>query len=179
MEEIRLQNENVALTPGRANWSAIWAGVFTFITIWTVFGMLGLAIFTSAANPNAPHPITGMGAGEGAWVIILTIIAMYVAGRVTGHFAAISNQRDGVIHGMAMFGLSFVAFVIVLFFVGLSVAYSSPGRATLGLNFYSAFGWASFLATLLGWLAAMAGAVSGTKRRLPGTAAQQQKVRHA
>ncbi|HKT47893.1 MAG TPA: hypothetical protein VJP87_10255 [Candidatus Acidoferrales bacterium] len=179
MEEVRVQNETVAVASSRANWSAIWAGVFTTIAIWSVFGVLGMAIFTSAANPNAPHPVTGMAVGEGIWMIVLTIIAMYVGGRTTGHFAAISNQRDGVIHGMAMFGLSFVSFAVLLTLVGLDVAYSTPGRASEGLGFYSAFGWAGFLSLLFGWLAAMGGAVSGTRTRIPGTATQRQQVTHA
>lgn len=39
------------LTSGTA-WGAIWAGMFSFIAIWSVFGILGEAIFASSANPN-------------------------------------------------------------------------------------------------------------------------------
>lgn len=68
----------------RTDWGAIWAGVFTFIAIWSVFGLLGMAIFASAANPNAQNPVTGMSAGMGIWAVVLTFIAMYVGGLETG-----------------------------------------------------------------------------------------------
>ena len=67
-------NHSVTLARARLDWGAIWAGVFSFITIWSVFGMLGEAIFVSAANPNAPRPVTssGMSWGMGIWAIVLT-----------------------------------------------------------------------------------------------------------
>ena len=42
-------NEELALRV-RTDWGAIWAGVFTFIAIWSVFGFLGMAVFASAAG---------------------------------------------------------------------------------------------------------------------------------
>jgi len=87
--------------------------VFTFVGIWSVFGLLA-AIFATSANPAAVHPITGMGVGMSIWAIVLTIIAMYVAGLETGKMAAVANRHDGWVHGMAMFGLSVVAALIIL-----------------------------------------------------------------
>lgn len=160
-------NESVTTVVTHPNWGAIWAGVFTFLGIWTVFGLLGTAIFASAANPNVARPVGGMNVGIAVWSVVLTIISLYFAGRVTGHLAGIGNTRDGVTHGMIMFGLSMVsAFVII----GLATA--SLGGAPAGaigvthsayvLNVFSGLGWAGFIATFLGWLAAMGGAATGT-----------------
>jgi len=157
--------------PGRVSWGAIWAGVFTFCAIWIVFETLAFALFAGrAANPNAVTPVTGPSIGIAIWSIILTIIAMYVAGRETGHLAAVTNRHDGLIHGMIMFGLSLVA---VLILSSLAGAVLSGGSGILGtgarggsaLGIFPGLGWAGFLALLLGWLAAMAGGSQGVAKR--------------
>ena len=96
------RNERV----GRTDWGAIWSGVFTFIAIRFIFGALGFAIFAASASPNAAHAATGMGIGIGIWVVILTIIAMYFAGREASHSTTVGNRSEGMRQGMIMFGLS-------------------------------------------------------------------------
>lgn len=166
----QIQNVPVVRAPVNSpvNWGAIWAGVFTFVAIWSVFGMLGMAIFASAANPNAARPLTGMTVGEGVWAIVLTIIAMYVAGRETGHLAAVTTRNEGVVHGMAMFGLSVVATVVIIAIAGSNVggsgAASAHGPYTLGV--ISGLGWAGFISLFLGWLAALGGASAGVRSRI-------------
>lgn len=166
-------HQSVNIQPARTlNWGAIWAGVFSFAAIWSVFGVLGAAIFASSANPNAPRPIGGMNIGMAIWAIILTIIAMYVAGRVTGSLASATTRNEGVKHGLVMFGLSVVA-VIVLSAIGgaaLSGGSGVNGSVHSGyiLGTFADLGWAGFLSLLLGWLAAMGGASSGThSKELP------------
>ena len=154
----------------RADWGAIWAGVFTFISIWSVFGLLGEAIFASAANPSAAQPVSGMSVGEGIWGVILTIIAMYVAGRETGRLAAVTNRHDGLVHGMIMFGLSIAAALVIITVGGLAL---SGGTGIAGtahnpyiLQVFADLGWIGFFALLLGWLAAMGGASTAAQARV-------------
>jgi hypothetical protein len=153
----------------RTDWGAIWAGLFTFVAIWSVFGLLGFSIFASIANPNAARPVTGMGWGMGIWAIVLTIIAMYVAGRETGRLAAVNNRHDGAIHGMIMFGLAVVATLVVATLGGAALSGGTGVEGTVHnpylLDVFSGLGWAGFLSLLLGWLAAMGGASSGVGRR--------------
>ncbi len=109
-----LLTENAIHRTQPINWGAIWAGMFTFAAIWSIFGLLGMAIFVSNANPNAAAPVTGQNWGISAWSIILTTIAMYVAGRVTARLSMSPNRVDGAIHGMVMFGLSVVGTIIIV-----------------------------------------------------------------
>ena len=152
----------------RPNWGAIWAGAFTFFAIWSVFGVLGMAIFASAANPNSANPVSGMRAGIGVWTVVLTIIAMFVAGRVTGRLAGIANWRDGMTHGMIMFGLTVIG-TLVLLSQGAVIMAAAPTGAEGGvhsaylLTVFGDIGWAGFAALLLGWLAALGGASSGAR----------------
>ena len=157
------------------DWKAIWAGVFTFVAIWAVFGSLGWAIFASAANPNTARPITGMSVGMAIWAIVLTAIAMYVAGRETGRLAMIGNRHDGAIHGMIMFGLSTIG-VLLLIALGGDRILMSNGAASAHnpylLSVLAGLGWAGFLSLFVGWLAAMGGASTGAQRRQTETVVQ-------
>jgi hypothetical protein len=151
---------------GRADWGAIWAGMFAFIAIWSVFGALGVAIFTSNANPNAAHPIFGQSVGEGFWSAILTLIAMYVGGRVTGHLAKCMGRRDATVHGLAMFGLGVAAMVVML----LGGAAATPATVAGGgahnpyvLTFIADVGWVGFVSLFLGWIGAIIGTNAGVK----------------
>jgi MFS family permease len=162
--------ENQDVTPARASisWGAIWVGVFTFGAIWSVFGVLGEAVFASAANSNAVRPGNTIGLGMSIWAVILTIIAMYVAGLETGRLAGVSSRHDGMIHGMAMFGLSMVAALVILVLGGNALA---AGTTNLGvhssyvLSVISGLGWAGFIALFLGWLAALLSASAGARRQ--------------
>jgi hypothetical protein len=150
------------------------------MAIWAVFGLLGFAIFASAANPNAARPVLGMGAGIGIWVIILTAIAMYVAGRETGRFAAVTTRHDGLIHGMVMFGLSIVSLLVLVSLGSFGVSTTVAGAATPGtavtpyvLSVFTGLGWIGFIALILGWLCAMWGASSGASQRAERTAPRE------
>jgi hypothetical protein len=156
----------------RTDWGAIWAGVFSFIAIWSVFGVLGTAIFSSAARPNAAAPSTGMSVGMGIWGVILTIIAMYVAGLETGRLAGVTNKTDAAIHGMVMFGLSIAATLVITILAGTAVfgGPAVPGNANMSspylLTLLSDLGWIGFFSLFLGWLAAMGGASQAISTKL-------------
>lgn len=90
MSNISYRDATMVGTFPRVDWGAIWAGDFVFVGIWSVFGLLGMAIFASAANANTQNPVMGMSVGMGIWAVVLTIVAMYVAGRETGRLAAVT-----------------------------------------------------------------------------------------
>jgi hypothetical protein len=136
--------------------------MFTFVAIWSVFGILGEAIFASSANPNAPQPVSGMSVGMGIWAAVLTIIAMYVAGRVTAHLADVRDRASGIMHGMAMFGLSVMAVVLTVVLSGTALSggagLAAGTHSPYMLSVFADVGWIGFFCLLLGWLAAMGGA---------------------
>jgi hypothetical protein len=178
MSDLNYAQENVRVI-SRPNWGAIWAGMFTFVAIWSVFATLGSGIFASSASTGAASPTAGMNLGMAVWSVILTIIAMFVAGRVTAQLAGITNSRDGMLHGMVMFGLS-IAAVLLIGAIGGS-AFGRTELAGITHNSYllgvsADLGWGLFVSLFLGWLAAMGGA-STAHRELSHTAVQQQHVR--
>ena len=161
------RNEALLVAQPRTNWGALWAGLFAFAAIWSIFGLLGEAIFASSANPNVTHPVTGMSVGMAIWAIILTIIAMYVGGRITGDLAGVTAGGQGAIYGTILFGLAVIAAVVVVVMGGTALSgdtgvqggVHSPYMFTV----FADIGWAGFLALLLGWLGAMGGAIHAVK----------------
>ena len=148
------------------DWSAIWGGVFVFAAIWTVFESLAFAIFGRASNlANAQ---SNMGAGMAIWTIVLTIIAMYVAGRETGRLASVVSRHDGVIHGMMMFGLSVVGAIVLAILAGAVTSVGSTTTTGAHTGYLSSVSteWTAFVSLLLGWLAAMCGASAGIKHEV-------------
>lgn len=164
--------------PNRSpNWGAVWAGMFTFVAIWSVFGLLGEAVFASAANPGSANPMAGMGLGIGIWAAVLTIIAMFVAGRITGHLAGVDDKISARLHGMIMFGLSVCAalVVIVLASVGLGTFTTAAAgeQGAHALNLFAGLGWIGFVSLFLGWLAALGGASSAIQGHAAEPPAEQ------
>jgi hypothetical protein len=163
-----IANRNVVATSYEGpRWSAVWAGTFAFIAIWSVFGLLGEAIFASAASPNSANTVgSGIGWGMGIWSIILTMIAMYVAGRVTAEFSGVTTRHDAMLAGMTMFGLSVTSTIVLVVLAGSALA-GGTGVANAGkgavIGTLTGLGWAGFVSLFLGWLCAMWGASSGVR----------------
>lgn len=185
MADLTYGNEAVASSWRGAGWGAIWAGMFSFIAIWSVFGMLGEAIFASSANPNAAQPVSGMSVEMGFWSVILTIVAMYVAGRVTAHLSNAVDRTTRIMQAMTMFGLSVMAVVATLVLGGTPL---SGGSGLAGgthspymLTVFSDVGWIGFACLFLGWLAAMGGAAhqSVAKSNVGGRTSNVQDIRPA
>jgi hypothetical protein len=163
MADLTYRNESLAPRYRRTEWGAIWGGVFTYLAIWLVFGSLGLAIFASASNPTTTRSPLGMSVGLGIWAIVLTILAMYVAGRETARLAAVSSRHDGLMHGMIMFGLSMVATFILMVIGGNTLNSANAVNVTTSpyvITVIAELGWMGFASLFLGWLAALFGASS-------------------
>jgi hypothetical protein len=170
MADLTFRNDYL---PRRTDWGAIWAGIFCFFAIWSVFGALGVAIFASNANPNANAPVLGQSIGMAIWAIVLTIIAMYVAGRETGRLADVRTKHDGLVHGLIMFGLSVVTLVVLISIGGTALTQGNGAAGSThspyALTVVADLGWAGFVALFLGWLAAMFGASSGVSHKVSTT----------
>jgi hypothetical protein len=183
MAEVANRNEVAGYPVKRTAWGAIWMGVFTFVAIWSVFGLLGEAIFASAANPNTAQPTGGIGVGMSIWAIILSIIAMYVAGRVTSHFSGLAERSGRIMHGIAMFGLSVTTVVLMVILSGLAL---SGETGVVGgahnpymLTVFSDVGWIGFAALFLGWLGAIWGASQETLPRATSAGPNVRDIRTA
>ena len=138
----------------RADWSAVWGGAFIFAAIWTVFEFLAVAIFG----------IARLGSAIALWTIVLTIIAMWVAGRETARLAGYSTRHDGIAYGLMMFGLAVMG-VIAGMLLSTTVLSSAIVHDALSNGIAPGTAWTAFLSLFLGWLAAIGGASTGIERK--------------
>lgn len=158
MADMAYRMPEVTAARRRTDWGAIWAGVFAVAAIWSVFGLLGASIFrVSAAGSTSPW-------GMGIWSIVLTMIAMYVGGRVTGRLNSVASRGEGFASGTTMFGLAAVSAAVLVILAG---AASGTSNATVSGPYLAGVitgaGWFGFLALLLGWLCAIGGAASAAR----------------
>lgn len=153
----------------RTCWGAIFAGTFAALGVWATFGALGLAIFSSNANPNASRPLTGMPVGEGFWIVILSMIALYVGGRVTSALADVRATGETLTHGFVMFGLTtFSAILIATMLAGSTTAGATTAAGTAHspyvLGTIAGSGYIVFLALLLSACTAIWGSLHNRPR---------------
>ena len=166
----------------RMSWPAIFAGSFVFLAIEVTFGVLGTAVFASAANPASTHPVTGMSAGIGIWLVVLSIIALYFGGRAAGSLSGTTNSHVGMYHGLVTFGVSvFTSIVVLAMVLGSTPAanVANAGAATVG-SIVATAGYWLFVALLLGMIAAAAGGSQATAKpaqELPAENPQTSAIR--
>ena len=90
------------------------------------FEHLRIADIRDLRRPNSRTNLqSNMKAGMAVWTIILTILAMYVAGNETSRLAGFAPRHDGLSHGMMMFGLAVVGGVALAVLAGNGVALGS------------------------------------------------------
>lgn len=148
------------------SWSGIFAGTFLFLAIEATFGILGVAVFASATNPTAANPVgPGISTGVGIWMVVLSIIALYFAGKLASRLSGAVTRNLGMYAGLVTFGLSiFTAVVITALMLGSTVqgatglAYAGPVRVA---DMLTTGGYWLFVALVLGMISAASGGIHG------------------
>ena len=103
-------------TPGglpRISWGAIIAGVILSLIVYLIMSVLGTAIGASLVSPMSQNPTRGFGFGSGVWVIVTTVLAVFVGSYFAGRCAPVWGWLHGllswavmtllVVYGMASF----------------------------------------------------------------------------
>lgn len=171
--------------PRAFSWSGIFAGTFLFLAIEVTFGILGVAIFASAANPGSVQPVsTGIHWGMGIWMVVLSIIAMYFAGKLAARLSAAPSRNSGMYAGLVTFGMCiFTAVLITAFALGSTVgghtgiAYAGPYSVA---DILAVGGYWVFVAMVLGMISAASGGIHGSEsgrlRSRPETRTDERRV---
>ncbi|WP_410524934.1 hypothetical protein [Pseudomonas sp. DTU_2021_1001937_2_SI_NGA_ILE_001] len=81
----------------RISWSAILAGVVLAMIVSLLLSLLGTAIGSASIDPlQEANPVAGLGTGAGIWVVVSSVISLFVGGWAAGRLA----QREGAFHGL-------------------------------------------------------------------------------
>lgn len=150
------------------SWSGIFAGTFLFLAIEATFGILGVAIFASATNPRSPNPVgPGVSAGVGIWMVILSIIALYFAGKLSSKLSGSISRNTGMYCGLVTFGMCIFTSVLLTAMVLEStvsgttgIAYSGPTRMA---DILTTGGYWLFVALVLAMISAASGGIHGAR----------------
>jgi len=156
----------VAPVPRMFSWTGIFAGTFLFLAIEATFGILGVAIFGSATNPASANPVgPGVSAGVGIWMVVLSIIALYFAGKLAGRLTGSSTRNMGMYAGLVTFGMSiFSAILTTALILGSTVSGAteistvSPYRMD---SIVTTGGYWLFIALVLAMISAAMGGIHG------------------
>lgn len=153
------------------SWPGIFAGTFVYLAIESTFGLLGAAIFSSASTPAAGVPTSpAASTGFQVWMVVLSIIALYFAGKVSSKLLYTAADRNlGMYHGLVTFGMTIFSTVLIvaLASAGTTVYTSAvmPTRIAGMAGFIGAGGeWWLFAAFILSMIAAAAGGMHGVGR---------------
>lgn len=115
MSPINESIETVVVGPGaavhtRLSWGAILAGWLVATAVAGLLYVAGLALGFAAFDPHSSSgAIKGLGVGTAIWFIVTWAAGLFVGGLFASWFDARSDQTAGVIHGIAVWGLSVTA----------------------------------------------------------------------
>ena len=149
------------------SWSGIFSGTFLSLAIEVTFGVLGVAIFTEAINPHSTNPIgPGIGIGSGIWMVVLSIIALYWAGKLASAHSAPTTRNSGMYAGLVTFGMCiFTSFLITAIALGGSFGLHGSVASTSAItvaDFIVTGGYWLFAALVLGMISAASGGIHGS-----------------
>ncbi len=104
----------------RIAWGAVFAGVVLAIAIQVLLNMLGTGIGASTIDPlrgDTPNAEV-LGISAAVWLILSSLIALFVGGWTAARLAGIPRQVDGMLHGLLAWSLSTL---VVFYFLGTVV----------------------------------------------------------
>lgn len=107
--------DTIVVGPGatvhaRLSWSAIFAGWLVATAVAGLLYIAGMALGFAAFDPYAADgAIKGIGIGTAIWLIATWGAGLFVGGLFASWFDGRSDQTVGVMHGIAVWGLSMTA----------------------------------------------------------------------
>lgn len=82
----------------RVSWGSVIAGVILSLIAYLILSVLGAAIGTSALSPlSRPNPLQGFGFGSGAYLIVMTVIAVFIGSYFAGRCAPVLGWLHGLL----------------------------------------------------------------------------------
>jgi hypothetical protein len=82
----------------RISWGSVIAGVILSLTVYLILSVLGAAIGMSALSPlSRPNPLQGFGFGSGAYLVVMTVIAVFIGSYFAGRCAPVLGWLHGLL----------------------------------------------------------------------------------
>jgi hypothetical protein len=107
----------------RVSWGAVFTGVTIALVAYVFMCALGAAIGATLLNPLAQQDSRAFGFGSGVWLIVTTVVAVFLGGYFAGRCAPLL----GWLHGMLAWALMVLCVVVAMTSI-VSGAVSLAGR---------------------------------------------------
>jgi hypothetical protein len=87
----------------RLSWGSVIAGVILSSIVYFIMSVLGTAIGASLLAPlSRPDPLHGFGFGSGVWVIVTTVLAVFIGSYFAGRCAPVLGWLHGLLSWAVM-----------------------------------------------------------------------------
>ncbi|WP_244818070.1 YrzE family protein [Caballeronia sp. Lep1P3] len=87
----------------RLSWGSIIAGVILSMIVYLIMSVLGTAIGASLLSPmSKPDTLRGFGFGSGVWVIVTTVLAVFIGSYYAGRCAPVLGWLHGLLSWAVM-----------------------------------------------------------------------------
>ena len=91
----------------RVSWGAIFAGAVVAIVVQLMLNLLGVGLGFGAIDPGQEaNPLQGLGTGSAIYLIVVTLLSLFIGGWVAGRLAGMPRRLDGALHGFVAWGLA-------------------------------------------------------------------------
>ena len=87
----------------RLSWGSVIAGVILSSIVYLIMSVLGTAIGATLLSPlSQPNPLHGFGFGSGVWVIVTTVLAVFIGSYFAGRCAPVLGWLHGLLSWAVM-----------------------------------------------------------------------------
>lgn len=108
----------------RVSWGAIFAGAVVAAVLHFLLYLLGVGIGLETFDPETEgDSVSGFGIGQGVWLVVSGLIALFAGGWVAGRLAGMPRRVDGALHGLVTWA---VGTILALYFLvsGIGTVFS-------------------------------------------------------
>lgn len=102
--------------PSRISWGAILAGAIVALSVGLMLNALGAGIGANTvdATARATPSASSFGIGAAIWLLISNLIGLALGGYVAARLSGTSDNTDGTLHGLAVWGTTFLISAVLL-----------------------------------------------------------------
>jgi hypothetical protein len=179
-----VRTEDVLPVRSRISWGAVFAGLFTALSVAVLLSVLGTALGLTWSEHTSRTDYVSSGAA--IWSALTGLVALFAGGFVTSMFTTGENRAEAVLYGVILWGLMFacvaaisaagtrLAFGTVLDTANVATNVSSADReravndvranieANANRQNAARVAWWSLLGTVLSMAAAICGTLAGS-----------------
>jgi len=124
--------EGAPSLPSRISWGAILAGAVVAVTIGLMLNALGAGVGATTVDATARDTpsASSFGIGAAIWVLVSNLIGLAVGGYVAARLSGTADNTDGTLHGLAVWGTTFLISAVLLGNLVSSVASTATNTAS-------------------------------------------------